>query len=108
MFGLFQCFMNSILQCLSNTKPLLDYCLKEDYILDKNKTTSNLKGALIIGKFLPHVWPGIFLSISGQCSTLYSFVQKHKFHCSIFNLGKQVKLFKLFPPKGKSVLTMRK
>lgn len=42
------CFMNSILQCLSNTRPLLDYCLKEDYVLDKNKTTSNLKGALII------------------------------------------------------------
>lgn len=42
------CFMNSILQCLSNTKPLLDYCLKQDYILDENKTTSNLKGALII------------------------------------------------------------
>lgn len=42
------CFMNSILQCLSNTKPLLEYCLKEDYMLDKNKTTSNLKGALII------------------------------------------------------------
>ena len=60
MFRLFQCFMNSILQCLSNTKPLLDYCLKEDYILDKNKTTSNLKGALIIGKFLLLYGQGFF------------------------------------------------
>lgn len=42
------CFMNSVLQCLSNTKPLLEYTLKEDYVLDKNKTTSKLKGALII------------------------------------------------------------
>ncbi|XP_045210437.2 ubiquitin carboxyl-terminal hydrolase 2-like [Mercenaria mercenaria] len=42
------CFMNSVLQCLSNTRPLLEYTLKEDYVLDKNKTTSKLKGALII------------------------------------------------------------
>ena len=79
MFRLFQCFMNSILQCLSNTKPLLDYCLKEDYILDKNKTTSNLKGALIIGKFFPLVWPGIFRSIRGQFSAPYSVVQNISF-----------------------------
>jgi len=42
--------MNSIIQSLSNTKPLLEYCLSENYELDKNTTTSKLKGALIIGK----------------------------------------------------------
>ena len=44
--------MNSVIQCLSNTKPLLEYCLKDDYVLDKNKTTSKLKGALIVGKYM--------------------------------------------------------
>ncbi|WAR05211.1 UBP2-like protein [Mya arenaria] len=42
------CFMNSIIQCLSNISPLLEYCLKEDYVMDKNKTTSKLKGGLIV------------------------------------------------------------
>ncbi|XP_061189205.1 ubiquitin carboxyl-terminal hydrolase 2-like isoform X1 [Saccostrea echinata] len=41
------CFMNSVLQCLSNTKPLLEYFLKEDYILDKNSSTSSMKGQLV-------------------------------------------------------------
>ncbi|CAH1796752.1 unnamed protein product [Owenia fusiformis] len=41
------CFMNSVLQCLSNTKPLLEYCMQERHIMDINKTTSSLKGALI-------------------------------------------------------------
>ncbi len=45
------CFMNSILQCLSNTRLLLDYCLNEDYKEDINKTTSNMKGALVNGKW---------------------------------------------------------
>ena len=43
------CFMNSILQCLSNTRLLLDYCLNEEYRDDINKTTSNMKGSLING-----------------------------------------------------------
>lgn len=54
------CFMNSVLQCLSNTKPLLEYCLKEDYLLDKNTTTSSLKGQLITGMYTP---PPFFLKI---------------------------------------------
>lgn len=41
------CFMNSVLQCLSNTRPLLEYILKEDFVLDINNTTSKLKGALM-------------------------------------------------------------
>ncbi|XP_048777301.1 ubiquitin carboxyl-terminal hydrolase 2-like [Ostrea edulis] len=41
------CFMNSVLQCLSNTKPLLEYFVKEDFILDKNTSISSMKGQLV-------------------------------------------------------------
>ncbi|GFO29875.1 ubiquitin carboxyl-terminal hydrolase 2-like [Plakobranchus ocellatus] len=40
------CFMNSVLQCLSNTRQLLDYCLEEKYHAEINTTTSNMKGSL--------------------------------------------------------------
>ncbi|CAF3442376.1 unnamed protein product [Rotaria sp. Silwood1] len=42
------CFMNSVLQCLSNTKPLLLFCLQnnlENYL--NTSTTSVMKGALM-------------------------------------------------------------
>lgn len=42
-----QCFMNSVIQCLSNTRPLLEYLLNEQYLADINTTTSGMKGALI-------------------------------------------------------------
>ncbi|XP_044002330.1 ubiquitin carboxyl-terminal hydrolase 2-like isoform X2 [Aphidius gifuensis] len=41
------CFMNSVIQCLSNTRPLLEYLLNEQYLNDINTTTSSMKGALI-------------------------------------------------------------
>ncbi|XP_076299949.1 uncharacterized protein LOC143218582 isoform X2 [Lasioglossum baleicum] len=41
------CFMNSVIQCLSNTRPLLEYLLDEQYLADINVTTSSMKGALI-------------------------------------------------------------
>ncbi|KAG5308580.1 UBP2 hydrolase, partial [Pseudoatta argentina] len=41
------CFMNSVIQCLSNTRPLLEYLLNEQYMTDINTTTSSMKGALI-------------------------------------------------------------
>ncbi|XP_067674267.1 ubiquitin carboxyl-terminal hydrolase 2-like [Haliotis asinina] len=41
------CFMNSVIQCLSNTRPLLEYCLKDDYLMDINTTTSSMKGAIM-------------------------------------------------------------
>ncbi|KAI4476401.1 hypothetical protein M0804_013611 [Polistes exclamans] len=41
------CFMNSVIQCLSNTRPLLEYVMNEHYIADINTTTSSMKGALI-------------------------------------------------------------
>ncbi|XP_060085608.1 ubiquitin carboxyl-terminal hydrolase 2-like [Ylistrum balloti] len=41
------CFMNSVLQCLSNTKPLIEFCLNEDYLSERNTTTSSMKGQLM-------------------------------------------------------------
>ncbi|XP_046383033.1 ubiquitin carboxyl-terminal hydrolase 2-like [Ischnura elegans] len=41
------CFMNSVLQCLSNTRPLLEYILGDNYSSDLNTTNSSMKGALI-------------------------------------------------------------
>lgn len=41
------CFMNSVLQCLSNTRPLLEYLSDEKYSEDINTTLSCMKGALI-------------------------------------------------------------
>ena len=38
--------MNSILQCLSNTRCLLEYCLSGSYNNDINTTMSVMKGAL--------------------------------------------------------------
>ncbi|XP_017794116.1 PREDICTED: serine-rich adhesin for platelets-like isoform X1 [Habropoda laboriosa] len=41
------CFMNSVIQCLSNTRPLLEYLLNEQYLADINTSMSGMKGALI-------------------------------------------------------------
>ncbi|KAF5291739.1 hypothetical protein FQA39_LY14227 [Lamprigera yunnana] len=41
------CFMNSVIQCLSNTKLLLEYVKNDSYISDINTTISGNKGALI-------------------------------------------------------------
>jgi len=46
---LVQCFMNSVIQCLSNTKPLLEYLLADCHLSDINTTVSSMKGALIKG-----------------------------------------------------------
>ena len=46
-----KCFMNSVLQCLSNTKPLLLFCFKEDLNAYLNtSSTSVMKGVLMRGK----------------------------------------------------------
>ena len=42
--------MNSVLQCLSNTKPLLEYLTDDKYADDLNTTLSCMKGALMKGK----------------------------------------------------------
>ncbi|CAH2010909.1 unnamed protein product [Acanthoscelides obtectus] len=41
------CFMNSVIQCLSNTRWLLEYLKKDMYLRDINTTISGMKGALI-------------------------------------------------------------
>ncbi|KAM3956206.1 ubiquitin carboxyl-terminal hydrolase 2 isoform 2-T2 [Aphomia sociella] len=41
------CFMNSVIQCLSNTRPLLEYLSDDKYAEDINTTLSCMKGALI-------------------------------------------------------------
>ncbi|XP_045528631.1 ubiquitin carboxyl-terminal hydrolase 2-like isoform X2 [Pieris brassicae] len=41
------CFMNSVFQCLSNTRPLLEYVSDDKYTADINTTLSCMKGALI-------------------------------------------------------------
>ena len=42
--------MNSVLQCLSNTKPLLSFCLKDNLATHLNtSTTSVMKGVLMTG-----------------------------------------------------------
>lgn len=47
--------MNSVLQCLSNTEPLLSYCLQIDLEHDLNTSvTSVMKGALMKGKQTPN------------------------------------------------------
>lgn len=47
--------MNSVLQCLSNTEPLLAYCLKIDLDSDLNTSvTSVMKGVLMKGEQSPN------------------------------------------------------
>ncbi|XP_074040330.1 ubiquitin specific protease 2 isoform X1 [Leptinotarsa decemlineata] len=41
------CFMNSVIQCLSNTRWLLEYLKKDAYMKDINTSISSMKGALI-------------------------------------------------------------
>ncbi|XP_045465605.1 ubiquitin carboxyl-terminal hydrolase 4-like [Harmonia axyridis] len=41
------CFMNSVIQCLSNTRQLSEYLRQDAYIRDINTTNSSMKGSLI-------------------------------------------------------------
>lgn len=52
------CFMNSVLQCLSNTRPLLEYLCDERYADDINTSLSCMKGALIkaFGIVIKELW----------------------------------------------------
>nr|XP_034995282.1 ubiquitin carboxyl-terminal hydrolase 2 isoform X2 [Zootoca vivipara]XP_034995284.1 ubiquitin carboxyl-terminal hydrolase 2 isoform X2 [Zootoca vivipara]XP_034995285.1 ubiquitin carboxyl-terminal hydrolase 2 isoform X2 [Zootoca vivipara]XP_034995286.1 ubiquitin carboxyl-terminal hydrolase 2 isoform X2 [Zootoca vivipara]XP_034995287.1 ubiquitin carboxyl-terminal hydrolase 2 isoform X2 [Zootoca vivipara]XP_034995288.1 ubiquitin carboxyl-terminal hydrolase 2 isoform X2 [Zootoca vivipara]XP_03 len=51
------CFMNSILQCLSNTKELRDYCLQNQYVHDLNNK-SRMQMALMaeFAKLIQALW----------------------------------------------------
>ena len=44
--------MNSVLQCLSNTRPVLEYVSSNDYASHINTSTSSMNGALIKGGWL--------------------------------------------------------
>lgn len=54
------CFMNCVLQCLSNTKCLLEYCLTNSYQDDLNTTMSVMKGSLFnsYGSLMKQMWSG--------------------------------------------------
>jgi len=46
-----QCFMNSVLQCLSNSRPLLEFCISSsEHEREINHDTSRMKGDLFICK----------------------------------------------------------
>ncbi|XP_015669055.1 ubiquitin carboxyl-terminal hydrolase 2 isoform X2 [Protobothrops mucrosquamatus] len=51
------CFMNSILQCLSNTKELRDYCLQSQYVRDLNNN-SRMQTSLMteFAKLIQMLW----------------------------------------------------
>ncbi|XP_075047286.1 ubiquitin carboxyl-terminal hydrolase 2 isoform X2 [Mixophyes fleayi] len=50
------CFMNSILQCLSNTKDLRDYCLKNSYQCDLNSKTCSTAIMKEFAHLLQAIW----------------------------------------------------
>ncbi|XP_043937058.1 ubiquitin carboxyl-terminal hydrolase 2 isoform X2 [Protopterus annectens] len=50
------CFMNSILQCLSNTRELRDYCLQGTYRKDLNYSRSNTALMEEFAKLLQTIW----------------------------------------------------
>merc|ERR1712168_622092 len=52
------CFMNSALQCLSNTQPFREYILSKEYQSDLNTTLSTCKGALVtaFANLLQNIW----------------------------------------------------
>jgi len=41
------CFMNSVIQCLSNTKLLTNYLLSDEHVREINTSNSSMKGSLI-------------------------------------------------------------
>jgi len=73
------CFMNSILQCLSNTRPLLEFCLQDEYKEDINRSTSNMKGALVTAyaKLQQQLWKSAGSDPSCSPTDLKSQIQKH-------------------------------
>jgi len=54
------CFMNSVIQCLSNTKQLTNYLLKDDHVREINTSNSSMKGSLIkaFATVIKSLWKG--------------------------------------------------
>jgi ubiquitin carboxyl-terminal hydrolase 2/21 len=66
--------MNSVIQCLSNTRPLLEYLLADCYLSDINTTVSSMKGALIKGTVYSQVSPDSVVFVDAAGSTLNLFL----------------------------------
>ena len=61
------CFMNSAIQCLSNTKPLTQYFCSKLFLYELNKTNPlGMKGLLAkrYGDLVTDLWNGIYRSIA--------------------------------------------
>lgn len=58
------CFMNSVIQCLSNTRPLLEFALNDNFANQVNKTTSSMKGQLMIA--FAHLLQDLWKSSSSE------------------------------------------
>eukprot|EP00090_Calanus_glacialis_P006545 TRINITY_DN15097_c1_g1_i1.p1 TRINITY_DN15097_c1_g1~~TRINITY_DN15097_c1_g1_i1.p1 ORF type:complete len:660 (-),score=107.70 TRINITY_DN15097_c1_g1_i1:1496-3475(-) len=54
------CFMNSVIQCLSNTKLLTNYLLNDEHVRDINTSNSSMKGSLIkaFATVIKGLWKG--------------------------------------------------
>jgi len=54
------CFMNSVIQCLSNTKQLTSYLLKDEHLREINTSNSSMKGSLIkaFASVIKNLWKG--------------------------------------------------
>jgi ubiquitin carboxyl-terminal hydrolase 2/21 len=65
--------MYSVIQCLSNTRPLLEYLLGDCHLSDINTTVSSMKGALIKGTVYSQLYPDSMVSFYVVCSMLHFF-----------------------------------
>lgn len=72
------CFMNSVVQCLSNTRPLLEYLADDQYSADINTTLSCMKGALIkaFASVIKELWRSGERDCVVNTTTLKSQVQR--------------------------------
>ncbi|CAH8469688.1 unnamed protein product [Schistosoma turkestanicum] len=71
------CFMNSILQCLSNTAPLTEYCLEDRYLKDINKSSS-MNGMLFqsYADLMKEIWDPDMTNSSTSPSRFKSQIQR--------------------------------
>jgi len=66
--------MNSVLQCLSNTRPLVEFCFKDDLESQFNRSsTSVMKGVLMRGKQRPREF---FLNLFNSNLEYANLIQK--------------------------------
>uniref|UniRef100_A0A5K4F050 Ubiquitin carboxyl-terminal hydrolase n=1 Tax=Schistosoma mansoni TaxID=6183 RepID=A0A5K4F050_SCHMA len=71
------CFMNSILQCLSNTAPLTEYCLEDRFLKDINKSSS-MNGLLFhsYADLMKEIWDPDMANSSTSPSRFKSQIQR--------------------------------